>query len=145
KPERRSPEQARRLISFVGLPRLLDTARTAEFHTKDGFWGKAGRAAAPAGIPVETALHSLVQHTRKPDAEPVRIGDGEVTQTVIAIGNWNDDLCADLVDELPAFVDVGDHHSDIGEWKRWNCGCSGGAGVAECGEFGEKKAVFFPG
>jgi hypothetical protein len=31
------------------------------------------------------------QHTREPDAEPVRISNREVSQTVIAIGNRNDD------------------------------------------------------
>src|SRR5215510_7127761 len=42
--------------------------------------------------------------------EPVWIRNGEIAQTVIAIRNRNDDLCADLVRHLPVLIDVGDHH-----------------------------------
>src|SRR5262245_31283634 len=88
---------------------------------------------------------SFPQQTCKPDAEPVRISDGEITQTIIAIGNWNDDLCADFVHERPVFVDVGDHHTDVSDWKGWCCAQGRATRVAECGELSKKKAVIFPG
>ena len=71
---------------------------------------------------VKLAALSPLQHTGKADAEPVWISDDEIAETVIAIRNWNHDLCADFVRQLPVFVHVGNHHSDVGEGKLWRWG-----------------------
>ena len=54
------------------------------------------------------------QGTCKTNPEAVRICDREVTQTVMAIGDRNADICPDFIRQRPVMVDVGNHHPDIG-------------------------------
>src|SRR5262249_7224652 len=90
-------------------------------------------------------LGSHLHQTRKSDAETVQISDSEITQTVIAISNGNDDARANFVNEFPVCVNVRHHHSDVRERKRWICRQRCAMSIAECRELGQKEAMIFPG
>src|SRR5215831_18411027 len=81
----------------------------------------------------------------EPDAEAVRIGDRKVPQTVIAIGNGNDDSRPNFFCQLPMVVHIGNHHSDIRE--RQLCGHWQLLAIEslERRRLGEKEPMTFPG
>jgi hypothetical protein len=86
----------------------------------------------------------VIQLARKADTKAVWICDYEIPETVIPVGNWNDDLCADFIYPRPILVYVGNHHSDVGTRKLWNRGRLYGINSVESRRLGEKEAMIFP-
>jgi hypothetical protein len=86
----------------------------------------------------------VIQLARKADTKAVWICDYEISETVISVGNWNDDLCPHFIYPPPIIVHVGNHHSYVGAGKLWNRGRLYTINFVESRRLGKKEAMIFP-
>ena len=79
------------------------------------------------------------------NTKSVRVRQGEIAQAVMPIGNWHDDICANLVGHSPAVIHVRNHYANIRERKlRW-CRKVRGLDLRKGRDLDQKEAVVFPG
>src|SRR5215813_5015214 len=112
----------------------------------------ARQASGDAKSIVTTESHAIArrsqlsrpQNGREADSEAIRVGDGEIAKTVVAIGYWNDDSRFRLLGQLPVVVHPRDHHSDVCR-RKLRMGRLHPADPVKGGELGEKEPVIFPG
>jgi len=86
----------------------------------------------------------VIQLARKADTKAVWICDYEISETVIPVANWNDDLCLHFIYSPPIIVHVGNHHSYVGTRNLWNRGRLYTINFVESRRLGEKEAMIFP-
>ena len=62
----------------------------------------------------------IIELARKADTKAIRIGNDEISETVITVGNWKNDPCPDFTHPLPVVVHIGNHYSNVSARKLWN-------------------------